>query len=124
MNYLEAFGDVKIDQNDTLQLYGDYLDYKGDTRIATIEGKEVRLETNDFTLFTDRLRFDRNLNIATYLSHGKIVGKSDSNVLVSQKGYYYANQQSFAFKDSVELLNPEFKMNSDTLKYYTNYQVG
>lgn len=119
MNFIEAFGSVRINQNDTFNLYGDYLDYRGDTRIAHIKGEEVRLETNNFTLFTNQLNYNRELNIATYLNSGRIIGKKDSNILVSKKGYYNAYQQSFTFKDSVELYNPDFKMFSDTLKYYT-----
>lgn len=118
-NRIEAFGSVRINQGDTLNLYGDHLDYNGNTQLATVDGKIVRLETSDFILYTDRLYYDRLLQQATYLTGGKIIGKQDSNTLISERGYYLSTIKRFTFKDSVQLTNPDFEMFSDTLKYFT-----
>jgi lipopolysaccharide export system protein LptA len=123
INSIEAFGSVRINQGDTLNLYGDHLFYDGNSQIATVDGKEVKLVSNEFTLTTDRLIYNRANNIASYFTGGVIESKSDSNRLTSIRGYYMSTAKMFDFKDSVVLSNPEFVMRSDTLKYFTNNKV-
>ncbi|MFT6167789.1 MAG: lipopolysaccharide assembly outer membrane protein LptD (OstA), partial [Vicingaceae bacterium] len=122
-NSIDAFGSVRINQGDTLNLYGDFLHYDGDQKLATVTGKEVKLASPEFDLFTDRLLYDRANNIASYTTGALIESKNDSNVLVSKRGYFYSNQSTFLFKKDVVLTNPEFKMRSDTLRYFTATEV-
>ncbi|HNY07191.1 MAG TPA: OstA-like protein [Bacteroidales bacterium] len=116
-NNVICFGHVRIKSSDTLNLYGDLLNYNGDTKIADITGKIVKLVDNETTLTTDHLYFDRNTNIARYETEGKIRNKD--NRLTSKKGYYHTDKKEFFFKDKVVLTNPEYVMNSDTLMYNT-----
>lgn len=122
-NSLDAFGSVRINQGDTLNLYGDFLHYEGNTQQATVTGEVVTLESPDFTLVTDRLLYDREANIASYYTGATIESKNDSNILVSKRGFFYANQSLFTFKNDVVLTNPNFVMNSDTLRYFTNTEI-
>ena len=48
-NALKAFGNVRMEQGDTLFLYGDYLDYDGDANLARVRNN-VRLEDKTSTL--------------------------------------------------------------------------
>lgn len=122
-NNIEAFGSIRIKQEDTMNLYGDHLFYEGNSRLARIDGKEVRLETEDFILYTTELLHDRELKTTIYLKGGRIEGKKDSNTLVSRKGYFYAENKQFTFKDSVVFTNPEFELQSDTLNYFTHTKI-
>jgi lipopolysaccharide export system protein LptA len=122
-NAIDAYGSIRINQGDTLNLYGDVLLYNGNTQIATVTGKEVRLESKDFTLTTDRLIYNRATNVANYQTGGLIVSKNDSNVLRSVIGYFEADRSLFTFKDSVVLTNPDFVMRSDTLKYFSSTEM-
>ena len=122
-NSIDAFGSVRINQGDTLNLYGDFLHYDGNEKMATVTGKEVKLVSPDFELFTDRLLYDRANNIASYSTGAVIESKNDSNVLVSKRGYFYSNQSTFLFKKDVVLTNPEFIMRSDTLRYFTTTEI-
>lgn len=122
-NSIDAFGSIRINQGDTLNLYGDFLHYDGNEKLATVTGKEVRLVSPDFILVTDRLLYDRANNIATYTTGAVIESKNDSNVLESVRGDFYANLSLFLFKKDVVLTNPEFQMNSDTLRYFTNTEI-
>ena len=116
-NSLEAYGNVRINQADTSNLYGDQLFYNGNTKVARVIGKAVRLVNDDFTLTTTEMIMNRETDESRYVVGGKIESKTDSNVLVSQKGYYHAASKTFTFKDDVVLTNPDFIMKSDTLKY-------
>jgi lipopolysaccharide export system protein LptA len=115
-NSLEAFGKIHIRISDTLNLFGDKLNYNGNTRIAEVINN-VRLVDNQSVLTTDKLYFDRNTQIASYITGGKIVSKD--NRLTSKKGYYHTDVKQAYFREDVTLKNPKNTMNSDTLMYNT-----
>ncbi|MCK9617224.1 MAG: hypothetical protein M0R21_05255 [Lentimicrobiaceae bacterium] len=115
-NNVTCFSRIHIKSSDTLNLYGDMLTYNGDTRIADITGK-VKLIDNQTVLTTTHLIFDRNTQIAKYEVGGVIINKE--NKLISRIGHYYTQQKEFFFKERVVLTNPDYVVNSDTLKYNT-----
>jgi len=57
-----------------------------------------------------------------YTVHADIT--SDENELNSREGYYYSRQQTYYFRDSVVLRNPDYTIYSDTLHYHTNSKVA
>lgn len=115
-NMVEAFGRIHIQQGDSLHLYGDSLNYDGNTKIASINSR-VRLIDNQVNLETQKLVYDRNSGMAYYNENGKTITKKDQ--LTSKKGYYYVNSKEFAFKGDVVIKNPEYTLYSDTLIYNT-----
>jgi lipopolysaccharide export system protein LptA len=120
-NSLDAFGHVFINQGDTVHLYGDYLYYDGNTRIAKVK-HHVRLKRGETLLTTDSLDYDIGKGIGYYTDHADIVDKE--NHLESKKGYYYTRIDFLAFLDSVIIINPEYKIYSDTLKYNTISKIA
>ncbi len=120
-NFLKAFSKVHIIQDDTLHLYGDYLEYNGDTRIAEVMGK-VSLRDPSMLLTTDKMIFNRNNNTALYTTGGNIV--NGENTLTSLIGIYYADSKMFLFNKDVVLENPRYDMFSDTLRYYTSTKIA
>ena len=114
--FLKALGNVRINQGDSIYLYGDSLDYDGESKIAIVRGN-VRLIKSDLTLSAPSLLYDLNTNIAYYTNGGTVISKKNKNKLTSKKGYYYSNANKLSFKDSVVLTNPECVMTSDTLDY-------
>ncbi|MFP4469187.1 MAG: OstA-like protein [Bacteroidales bacterium] len=120
-NNLDAYHDVRIKVSDTLNLYGDFLHYEGNSRVATVTG-DVKLEDNDATLYTDRLIYERNTKIAYYTTGGEII--SEDNNLTSWRGFYYTDQKELYFKDSVVLINPEYTLRSDTLIFNTLTEIA
>lgn len=120
-NRLQAYRNIYIQVNDTVSIFGDMLNYDGNTRIAELTGN-VKMIDNQMTLTTGHLIYDLNNNTANYAGGGKIVDKD--NTLTSRWGYYYVNQKQFFFKDKVKLVNPEYVMDSDTLRYNTLTEVA
>ncbi|NJK86140.1 MAG: organic solvent tolerance protein OstA [Bacteroidales bacterium] len=113
-NSLDAFENVYINQADTLHLYGEFLHYDGNTRIARVE-RNVRLINKETTLTTDILDFDLGKNVGYYTTGADII--NGENNLKSILGYYYSRDDFFVFKDSVVVVNPDYTIYSDTLKY-------
>ncbi len=120
-NNIEAFGNIRIRVSDTLNIFGDHLLYDGNLRAARITGK-VRMVDRQTTLLTDRLLYDRNTEIASYVSGGTITG--NENKLSSRKGYYFTARKEFFFRDSVVLINPRYTIRSDTLLYHTVSRIA
>lgn len=115
-NAFQAFGNVRMEQGDTLFLYGDYLDYNGDTNLARVR-KNVRLIDKNTVLETDSLDFDRNLNLGYFFDYGVL--SDGESVLSSYYGEYGVDTKEAVFTDDVSLEIPKFRMLSDTLHYNT-----
>ncbi|MDR1757994.1 MAG: hypothetical protein LBR51_03405 [Bacteroidales bacterium] len=118
---IEAFGKpVKVHINDTVTLYGLYFYYNITTKIASIS-REVKLEDNTSTLYTDSLIYDRNTGIAYYVTGGKIINKD--NTLTSIKGKYYTRNNDVKLQDNVLLVNEKYAMDCDSLGFNTRTEV-
>ncbi|GAB6010751.1 OstA-like protein [Viscerimonas tarda] len=120
-NAFEAFSRIKVEQGDTLFLYGDYLRYDANTKLVRIR-ENVRLENKNVTLFTDSLNYDRAINLAYYFDGGMLV--DEENELTSFWGQYEPAIKIATFKDSVKLVNNKFILYSDTLKYNTDNKIA
>jgi lipopolysaccharide export system protein LptA len=116
INSLDAFNKVYINQGDTLHLYGDFLHYNGNSRMANVR-RSVKLISNETQLFTEALDFDFNSSVGYYISYADII--NGENKLNSKEGYYYSNSKMYYFRDSVVIENPSYNIFSDTLKYNT-----
>jgi lipopolysaccharide assembly outer membrane protein LptD (OstA) len=64
-NTFEAFSNVRMEQGDTIFVYGDYLHYDGNTRLARLRDN-IRMEDRTVTLFADSLDYDRSVNLGYY----------------------------------------------------------
>ena len=120
-NSLEAFSNVRMEQGDTLFVYGNYLFYDGDTQIAYLR-ENVRMENGQVTLFTDSLNYERIPDIGYYFDGGLIV--DSLNQLSSFYGQYSPATKLAVFNDSVRLENANFTLYSDTLHYDTESKIA
>ena len=116
-NVIKAFGDVLINQGDTLTQSSKYVDYNGNTKIAKSWGNVV-LKDQKMTLTTDSLRFDRGDQLLYYDDFATITDYT--NTLTSQIGRYYLRENKFQALSHVIITNPDNKVFSDHLDYYTD----
>ena len=119
-NNFSAVGNIHIEYSDSVDLYGDYVTYSGNTRIAVLDSNVVLVDPRA-TLYTDHLEYDRNNGIAYYFTGGRIVDRD--NVLTSITGRYFTDSYLFLFKDSVVATSPDYIMYADSLKYNTETEV-
>jgi lipopolysaccharide export system protein LptA len=120
-NSFLAFGNVRMEQGDTLFLYSDNLDFNGITNIARVRNN-VRLIDKDVVLETDSLDFDRNRNLGYFFEYGVLY--DGTGTLKSYYGDYNLDTKKAVFIDDVTLENSTFLMLSDTLHYNTNNNVA
>lgn len=120
-NSFEAFSNVIMEQGDTIFVYGDYLYYDGNTKLARLRDN-IRMEDQTATLFTDSLDYDRMVNIGYYFEGGMLV--DEENELTSFWGQYAPDTKEALFSDSVKLVNEDYTIYADTLKYNTESKVA
>ena len=120
-NSLDAYGNVKMNQGDTLFLYGDRLHYNGDEMLAKVRENVVMIDKK-MRLTTDSLNYDRTINLGYYFNWGTV--EDTLNVLTSEWGEYDTQSSDAIFNYEVTLSNPNFVLTSDTLHYNTKTQVA
>ncbi len=120
-NIVHAYGNVHINQGDTVHLRADFIRYFGEKRFAEARGN-VELYDDDATLTTDSLDYDIERNVAFYPSGGRIV--SGESIIESIRGYYYSNDKVMFFKDEVNVVTPDYRIKCDTLKYNTETETA
>lgn len=124
-NIVEAFGEVRVVQNDTITLTCRHLIYDGNSRLLQAR-QAVVLRDPQMTLNTDFLDYNLNSKIGYYYNGGQI--RDAQNRLYSRSGSYDANARFFFFKDSVRVLSRRegdtYRIESDTLQYNTVSKVA
>jgi len=114
----EAFGNVSMEQGDTLFVYADELNYIGPDEICYLyadPGKKVRLINRDVMLQTDVFTYDLRTEVGYYNVGGELTDRQ--NRLTSLEGEYIP-----ATKDANFYLNVHLNSLSenDTLDIYTD----
>ncbi|MTI20095.1 Organic solvent tolerance protein OstA, partial [Fulvivirga sp. RKSG066] len=120
-NYIEAYGNIRIVEGDSVNITAGKLIYEGDSKKAKLRNNVVFTKLGQMTLYTDFLDYDRVRQEARYFNGGKLV--DSTNVLTSEKGYYQVNNNMASFKKNVVGKNPDYTLESDTLQYNTETKV-
>lgn len=120
----DAFGNVHMEQGDTLFIFGDELNYDGKTEVAVLfgyNGKPVRLIDRKVKLETDIFTYDLYEELGYYTTGGTL--SDGQNRLVSQRGEYSPNTKEAIFRDNVVLTsqrpNDELRLVNEALFYNT-----
>ncbi len=120
-NTFEAFGQVSMQQGDTVSMYARYLHYDGNLKFARLR-HSVRLENRSATLFTDSLDYDRVENLGYYFDGGSIV--DSLNTLTSNYGEYSPTTSDAVFRNNVHLENEDYTMDTEELHYNTDTKIS
>lgn len=129
INSVEAFGNVRMEQGDTLFVYADYLDYNGIDQEAVLyadAGKKVRLRNRDVTLTTDVFHYDMIGGVGFYDVGGELTDRQ--NKLTSWEGEYYTHTKQSYFTGDVHLVSRGKKdvlyIDTDSLEYNTYTHIA
>lgn len=120
-NYIESFGHVHINDEDSTNIYSDYMKYEVDKKIVHFL-KKVQLTDGKGVLTTEELQYDLNEKIGVYEHGGKIVNKG--SILTSERGTYYEGTKDVLFEKNVVLRDPQYDLSTDSLLYNTGNQVS
>src|SRR5665213_1292031 len=120
-NFMEAFGNVHINDNDSTDIYSQYMKYFVDTKYIIFQ-KKVVLKDGKGILSTEDLNYDMNQHIGNYLNGGKVVNQSTT--VTSKEGTYYAETKDVLFKKNVVLKDPAYSLTADSLLYNNDRQLA
>lgn len=119
---LDAFGNVKIIQGDTLKVFADVLHYYGDDEIAQLR-YHVKMQNRNMTVYTDSLDYEVRSNVGYYFNGGRLVD-SRGNVLTSEFGRYELDTKKSQFSTNVHLVNKKYDLRTDMLDYNTATHIA
>lgn len=114
-NYIKLFGNVRMIQNDTLQMTSNYAEYNGIQQIAYASGNVV-LTSPDSQLKSEKVYYDRANGVAYYNDHATI--KNKENTLKSKAGKYFLHESKYEFRTAVVLTSPNAVIETNHLDYF------
>jgi lipopolysaccharide export system protein LptA len=116
-NRFDAFGNVRIQQGDSLLLTGKKVSYNGKTKMAVAK-ENVFLDNKDMILETDTLYFDRTNNKGFYPAKGIVY--DSLTTIKSKRGTYLSNNKKYVFEEEVVITHPDFTLTSARMDFYTD----
>jgi lipopolysaccharide export system protein LptA len=119
----DAFGNIRVNKGSSYTMTGGALFFQKDRQLVRVT-RDVVLHDGDMTLYADQLNYDLSAEVARYTTGGRIVSDANRNVLTSRQGTYDARSQIFYFRDDVVLVNPEYRVESDTLRYHEIREIA
>lgn len=120
-NSFNAYHNIRVEQGDTLFLYGDSLFYDGNTRILRIRDN-VRIENTTMVLLTDSLNYERDTELGYFFAGGTLL--DEDNTLTSDYGQFHTPTKMATFVKDVFLESVDYSLSSDTLLYNTDLHTA
>ncbi|WP_375561546.1 OstA-like protein [Bernardetia sp. OM2101] len=115
-NQIEAFGNIRFVEQDSLTLVGDTLYYDGYTKIAKVRGNVV-MQDQEKTVRTRKLNYDLKTKTANYFEGGTVTDKTSR--LTSDRGSYNTNSRVATFNGNVQALSPDQQLIAESVVYNT-----
>lgn len=119
-NTMEAFGHVRI-VDDSVTITSNRLIYDGNSRTAQLRDNVVYTK-GEQKLTTNFLDYNMETEVGNYFNNGRL--QDSTNVLTSEIGYFYGKEGYALFWNEVELEAPEYNLETDTLRYFTNTKIA
>ncbi len=116
----EAFGDVRIAQQDGTQGTSDYLKYTAAQKLAFMQGN-VKLADGKNHLECTELTYDLGTKTGVYDKGGTL--HNDSTTITSNAGVYNVNTKNAHFTGNVFIDDPQYNIHSEDLEYNTETKV-
>ena len=118
---IECFKNVVVNKQDTY-LYGDRVDYNGESNLANVYGPIIKMVNKEAIMYTHKFAFNTLTNIGTF-GGGATMSQRD-NLLESNRGYFHADSSILVCVDDVEIKNPDYKLQSDSVEYNLNTDIA
>jgi lipopolysaccharide export system protein LptA len=119
-NNIEAFGNVKIVQENGTEVLSDYLRYTGNIRKAFLSGN-VALTNGRDNLWTEEMDYDLGTKVGNYYKEGTL--QSGSTTVSSVTGMYNARTKESRFIQNVYVTDTQYTIESKDLGYNTDSKI-
>ena len=112
--HVECFGKVLINRG-TTYIYGERAEYNGNTNIAKVYDKIIKVVDGDATLYTYNFTFNTKRNVGYYRGGGIFI--CNENMIESDRGYLYSDKDEVVCVDRVQMRNEDYEMTGDSVVY-------
>lgn len=119
-NNMEAFGNIKIIQQNGTTAEADYLSYTGNNKKAYMKGN-VALKNAEDNLWTEELDYDLNTKNGNYYQGGTL--QSGSTTVSSEHGNYNAGTKEARFTGNVLVTDTAYTIESRDLGYNSESKI-
>ncbi len=119
-NKIQAYGNIRIKQGDSITITGENLIYIASKRKINIKGN-VQLIDKYMTLKTHQIFYNLDSKIASYPLTGTII--ENDKIITSKKGAYNSQKYNFIFTDSVTVLGQNYNILTDTMHYRSDIKI-
>lgn len=119
--HMDCFGQVVINQNSTY-VYGDRAEYNGVLNMARVYAPIIKIVDEDATMYTRNFEFNTLDKVGHYFGGGTM--QQQENFMESRQGYYYADKRELVAVDDVEMRNPDYQLESDSVAYNMDTEVA
>ncbi|MBL7729165.1 MAG: hypothetical protein JNM68_15830, partial [Dinghuibacter sp.] len=121
LRFIEAFGRVYINDDDSVITTARYLKYFIDTRVAVLKNN-VNIKSASGNFNSQEVEYDMNSKVATYKKSADIYTRKTH--LTSQTGQYSTNSKDALFTGKVVLKDQDYNMYTDTLYYNSGTELA
>lgn len=118
---MEAYGHIEIIDEDGAIIVADRLLYDTHKKVAKLRDQVV-YQSDTLTFYTDQLDYETNTKKGYFFNGGSLV--EGNNTLSSESGYYDDVDKSAIFYHQVELINKDYTLQCDTLRYNTVTKIA
>ncbi|WP_291728837.1 OstA-like protein [Bernardetia sp.] len=115
-NQIEAFGNIRFVEKDSMTLVGDTLYYDGYSKLARVRGNVV-LQDQEKTVTTQKLNYNLKTKTAYYFEGGRV--RDQTSRLTSDRGYYNTDSRVATFRGNVQAISPDQQLFADSVVYNT-----
>ena len=112
--HIECFGRVLINRGSTY-IYGERAEYNGNTSIAKVYDKIIKVVDGDATLYTYNFTYNTKRQVGYYKGGGVMI--CNDNIIESDRGYLYSERDELVCVDKVQMRNNEYEMMADSVVY-------
>ena len=117
---IRAFGNIKINQGDSITITGNNLTYYGQEKKADIKGNVVLIDKY-MTLRTKQILYNLSSKTAIYPYDGEII--DNEKTINSKQGEYNTDINNFIFKDSVTVVGKNYNILTNNMHYNSNSEI-
>ena len=118
---MDCYKNVVVNKDSTF-IFGDKADYDGLSNEAHIYSPLIKMIDKDATLYTYHFSFNTLTNVGHYWGGGTMSQKD--NLMESSDGYYYVDTRDLVGVRNVEMRNPDYVMESDSVSYNMNTEIA
>ncbi len=116
LGIIEVFGHAHVNDANSVHARSQYLQYNSMQKMAYLKN-DVVISDGRSTIYTNNFDYNMETGVGNYINSGRVI--NGSTTLTSRQGTYYADTKDILFEGNVKLVDPQYTMTAERLRYNT-----